>query len=432
MPSLLSDELLRDVMAAGQTDVLVGLPTQNHADTAGAVARAVMSAFSGPFVRERTVLLKLDGGSTDGTPEVVRSAAIQQSGDIVSGQYALRTIHRITAPYHGLPGRGSAVRIIFTVAQLLRARAVFIPDPTAAALEVGDVAAWIGAVLAGGADYVKPAIPRSNGEGPLVTQIVRPLFRAACGARLLEPLDTQLACSGGFAASALAKDFWGLPDAEVGLDAYLTTHGLTGAFRLLQVGTAASAHVDAERRPRTSELFQQVIGAVFHALARSFDLWAGTKGSFEVAISGRVPIAPPRSSTFDLGSFTEAFGSGVDALVPLLASVLGPPLLERLRAVGRTTPIALDDELWVSIVFAFLRAAVQATFAPQELAQMLEPLYLGRVASFLNDIATGDAGEKLEQLAVVFEEQKPSLVGAVRSQEDDNEGHRVGAAGGGA
>jgi hypothetical protein len=431
MPSLLSDELLRAVMAAGQTDVLVGLPTQNHADTAGAVARAVMSAFSGPFVRERTVLLNLDGGSTDGTPDVVRSAAMP-SGDIVSGQYALRTIHRITAPYHGLPGRGSALRIMFTVAELLRARAVFILDPTAAATEVDDVAAWIRAVLTGGADYVKPAIPRSSGDGPIITQIVRPLFRAACGARLLEPLDTQLACSGRFATSSLAKDFWALPDAEVGLDAFLTTHSLTGEFRLLQVGTAASAHVDAERRPRTSELFQQVIGAVFHALARSFDLWADTKGSTEVAISGRVPIAPTRSPTFNLGSFAEAFGTGLDALAPLLAPVIGPPLLDRLRAAAQTTPIALDDQLWASIVFAFLRAAVQATATPQELAQMLEPLYLGRVVSFFNDIATGDAGEKLERLALVFEEQKPSLVGAVRSQEDHDEGKRVGAAGGGA
>jgi glucosylglycerate synthase len=430
MPSLLSDELLRDVMAAGQTDVLVGLPTQNHAHTAGAVAGVVMSAFSGPFVRERTVLLNLDGGSTDGTPEVVRSAAMQ-SGDILSGQYALRTIHRITAPYHGVPGRSSALRIIFTVAELLRARAVFIPDPTAAAIDIDDVTTWIRAVLSGSADYVKPAIPRSSGDGPLITQIVRPLFRAACGARLLEPLDTQLACSGRFAASALAKDFWSLPDAEVGLDAFLTAHALIGEFRLLQVGTAASAHIDAERRPRTSELFQQVVGAVFHALARSFDLWADIKGSFEVAIEGRVPTAPTQSPTFNLASFTEVFRTGVDALAPLLASVMGPPLLERLRAAAQTSPIALDDELWASIVFAFLRAAVQATVAPQELAQMLEPLYLGRVVSFLNDIATGDAVDKLEQLALAFEGQKPSLVEALRSQEDDDEGKRVGAAGGG-
>jgi hypothetical protein len=287
-------------------------------------------------------------------------------------------------------------------------------------------------VLAGGADYVKPAIPRSSGDGPLITQIVRPLFRAACGAALLEPLDTQLACSGRFAASALAKDFWDLPDAEVGVDAFLTTHGLTGGFRLLQVGTAASAHVDAERRPRTSELFQQVIGTVFHALARSFDLCADTKGSSAVAIQGRVPIAPTRSPTFNLASFTEAFGTGVDALAPLLASVIGAPLLDRLRAAVLSTPISIDDELWASIVFAFLRAAVQATAAPQELAQMLEPLYLGRVVSFLNDIATGDAREKVERLALVFEEQKPSLVGALRSQEDDNGPKRFRAAVGGA
>ena len=63
---------------------------------------------------------------------------------------------------------------------------------------------------------------------------------------------------------------------------------------------------------------------------------------------------------------------------------------------------------------------------------MLEPLYLGRVVSFLSDIAADDSGDRVERLALVFEEQKSSLIRAVRSQEDHNEGKRLGSAGGGA
>jgi hypothetical protein len=428
MPSLLSDELLADVIAAGQADVLVGLPTQNHAKTAGAVARVVVAAFAGPFVRERTVLLNLDGGSTDGTPEAVRSA-VPATGDIVSGQYALRTIHRITAPYHGVPGRSSALRTLLTVAELLRARAVFIADPTADALTIFDVAAWVRAVLAGGADYVKPVTPRARYEGTLITQIVRPLFGAACGARLLEPLDTQLACSGRFTASAVAADFWKQPQAEIGPDAFLTVHALTGEFRLMQVATQACGHVEAERRPRTAELFQQVMGSVLDSLARTFPLWAGKQGSCDVSVEGVLPAPPARAPQFSLPAFRAAFRTGVDALAPLLGSVLEESLLERLRAAAQLEAIALDDSLWAAVVLSFLRAAVKGTTPPAQLAQMLEPLYLGRVVAYVNGPA--DAGEP-ERLALAFEEQRASLVGPPRGQEDEDGKQRYRSVVGGA
>lgn len=406
-------------MAAGHADVLVGLPTHNNAQTVGAVVRAVLAAFAGPFVRQRTVLLNLDGDSTDGTPEVMRAAATD-SADVLSRPYALRTIHRITAPYHGVPGRGTALQRVFAVAELMRARAVVILDPTATSMGVEDLARWIRSVLVAGADYVKPALPRGAGEGPLITQIVRPLFRAAFGVRLLEPLDTQLACSDRFVTSALAGDFWIRPEAEVGLDAFLTDHALAGKLRIAQVATAASAHVGADRRPGTAEVFLQVIAAVFAALAPSFPTWATIAGSVPVVTEGLPPSPPARPLRFDLDSFTQAFRTGLDALAPLLAPILQPPLVEALRAGARSTPVAVSDGLWANTVLAFVGAAVAGTASPRELAQMLEPLYLGRVASFLNELGAGDGNDRLESLALAFEENKQAFVAAVRNREEDD------------
>jgi hypothetical protein len=425
MSSLLSDELLGDVMAAGHADVLVGLPTHNNARTVGAVMRAILAAFSGPFVRQRTVLLNLDGNSTDGTPEVMRAAATD-STDVLSRPYALRTIHRIAVPYHGVPGRSTALRLMLAVAELMRARAVVILDPTAASMGVEDVARWIRSVLVGGADYVKPALPRALGEGPLITQVVRPLFRAACGVRLLEPLDTQLACSDRFAVSALAADFWARPEAEVGLDAFLTAHALTGKFRVAQVVTAASAHVDADRRPGTAEVFLQVLRAVFAALAATYPTWSKISGSVPVDTEGTLPALPVQPTRFDLSAFTQAFRTGLDALAPLLATVLDAPALEALRAGAQSSPVAVSDGLWARAVLAFQAAAVRGTASAGELAQMLEPLYLGRVASFLNEIGADDGPDRLESLALAFEEQKQVFVAAVRGREEDDGTRNIG------
>jgi len=120
--SILSDELLRQLIAVGQVDVLVGVPTLNSAATVGTVVRAVHQSFATDFLRERTVLINSDGGSSDGTPDVVRGASLRE-GETLIVPGALRTMHRISAPYHGLPGKGNALRTLFAAAELTQARA---------------------------------------------------------------------------------------------------------------------------------------------------------------------------------------------------------------------------------------------------------------------------------------------------------------------
>src|SRR4029079_785341 len=74
-----SDVLLRQLMAVGQVDVLVGLPTLNNASTIVDIVRAIHVSFTRDFPRLRTVMINSDGGSTDGTPELVRAASLSHA-----------------------------------------------------------------------------------------------------------------------------------------------------------------------------------------------------------------------------------------------------------------------------------------------------------------------------------------------------------------
>src|SRR5438876_2384623 len=95
--SALSDELLRQLIAVGQVDVLVGLPTLDNASTIVDVVRAINVCFSRDFPRLRTVMINSDGGSTDGTPELIRAAS-SGTGDMVQTSHSLRSLHRVVAP----------------------------------------------------------------------------------------------------------------------------------------------------------------------------------------------------------------------------------------------------------------------------------------------------------------------------------------------
>ena len=60
------------------------------------------------FPRDRSVLINSDGGSDDGTPSLVRNASADDTGT-VTVSHSLRTVHRISTPYHGVPGKGNAL-----------------------------------------------------------------------------------------------------------------------------------------------------------------------------------------------------------------------------------------------------------------------------------------------------------------------------------
>jgi hypothetical protein len=410
--SLLSDELLSELMAVGQVDVLVGLPTLNHSDSVGPVVRAAHVAFNRELARERTVLLNVDGGSTDGTPDIVRDASIIDRETFLASQ-SLRTSHRISAPYHGVPGKASAVHTIFAAADLIQARAVALLDPEIASVTPESVVALVRPVLQAGADFVSPAYARNPLDGPLVTQLVRPLFRAAYGVRLREPLAGEVGCSGRFAATCLERPAWESDLLREGIDLWLSAVAAAGGLRVVEASLGPRRLV-ARSRPGVAALVPQVLGALFACLKLHESVWTTRTGSEPVPLHG-APLAPPQlESAPDPRGSADLFRDGLSALGGLLEGVLRPSTLEGLRqAAAHEDALVLPDELWVDVVAELAAAYARAVVSRAHLVRMAVPLYLGRLASFAAQAAeeTPEAVEtELEDLCLLFERKKPELV----------------------
>src|SRR5258708_18377750 len=86
-----TDEFLRQLIDVGEVDILVGLPTHNNAKTIGSIVRTIQSGILQAFPRERTVIVNVDGGSRDGTPELVTGVSISDVRP-ASNLHALRTL----------------------------------------------------------------------------------------------------------------------------------------------------------------------------------------------------------------------------------------------------------------------------------------------------------------------------------------------------
>src|SRR5437899_8577935 len=101
------------VDAAGRirrADVVIGIPSYQNARTIQHVVRAVYAGVSRYFPGASALIVNSDGGSTDGTREAALSAQVEDSHVLLLSN-PLRPVERLSVPYHGIPGKGSAFRL---------------------------------------------------------------------------------------------------------------------------------------------------------------------------------------------------------------------------------------------------------------------------------------------------------------------------------
>src|SRR6201997_4483330 len=104
--SFLTDNFLRQLINVGEVDILVGLPTHNNAKTVGSIVHTIQRGILSGFPRERAVIINADGGSRDGTPDLVTGVSIDDMRP-ASNLNALRTLHAISTTYaNGTRGGG--------------------------------------------------------------------------------------------------------------------------------------------------------------------------------------------------------------------------------------------------------------------------------------------------------------------------------------
>jgi hypothetical protein len=411
--SLLSDELVRRLIGVGQVDIVVGVPTLNHADTIAATLDVVDQGLTRYFPRARTVVIGADGGSSDGTPEIIADVTAAAVSARTTG---LRTRHRIGASYRGLPGRAGAIRLIFTATDLLQAQAVAICDPDAA----GFAPEWIGALLQPVAtrslDVVAGAYLRHPLEGLLVTQLIRPLMRAVYGRQFEQPLLAAFGCSRRFAAGCIGQDVWDRSPIREGIEVWLAGTAAAGDYL---AGQISLGRFEAAGRPSggLQTAFPSLVGALFATLDRHAAIWtqsdrAAPPPVIDFDTTSTDGLEAPSLDSSSLGA---TFFKDVRDLQPVLEQILSSETLASLSAIAGegADVVRYDDETWVATVYDFVVAHHRGVMDRAHIVQALMPLYLGRAASFLGEHAESavtDIEQDLERLSRQFERQRSALI----------------------
>ncbi len=410
--TLLTDDFLRQLINVGEVDILVGLPTYNNAATIEPVLHAIQGGILKCFPRERAVIINVDGGSHDGTPQLVTGASIDDTWS-ASKVYALRTLHAITTQYAPNPEPGLALRTILAAADLLQAKACVVISPDSTTIEADWLQRLAQPIYKDNFDFVSPTYRRQKFTGVLMRNLLYPMTRAIYGYGVREPYATEFAVSSRLASDFLNKDGWNEEWNRSGAEVLLMITAVTGKYRTCQsfLGTKP------QDRSATDlvEAMRITVGTLFSSLDSNFEVWSTHSGCQSVPTIGPESEVTLEPVTVDRPRLKEMFSTGIAELEPVFRSILTPSTLSELQ---RIATLELDAfrypaEVWAKTVFEFAASYHKAVISRDHIIQALVPLYRGRALTFLleNENASGDDIEKnVESLCGEFERLKPYLL----------------------
>jgi len=418
--SFLTDDFLRQLINVGEVDILVGLPTHNNAKTIGSIVHTIQSGILRGFPRERAVIINADGGSRDGTPELVTGVSIDDMRP-ASNLFALRTLHSISTRYASTPVSEVAFRTILAAAELLRAKACVIMSPESANIEPEWLSKFLSPIYRDGFDLVTPTYSRHKFEGLLITNLLYPMTRALYGLRIREAYSSEFGFSGRLGSQFLGQNVWNDGTEGDGVEFRFTLAAITGKFRICQSFLGERDHIERRAADLVPAL-RQTVGALFTALEPDFPVWSVVAGSEAAPTTGadqQVLLDPLRVNRKRL---REMFLTGVAELESVFQSILSPSTLAELQQIASLPEeeFHYPAELWVRTVYEFAASYQKSVISRDHIIQALAPLFRGRAYTFLvenRNASAADVENNIEGLCLDFERLKPYLLQMWKSRE---------------
>jgi glucosylglycerate synthase len=373
----------------------------------------VASGLAKHFPGRSAVIVNSDGGSSDGTQAVVAATELG-SPQAILARHPLSPVHRVVTPYQGLPGKGSALRTIFAIAERLSARACAVVDSDLRSITPGWIELLLGPQLEHGFDFVAPLYLRHKYDGTITNSIVYPLTRSLYGQEVRQPIGGDFGFSGRLASHYLGRPVWESDVARFGIDVWMTTTAIADDFRVCQAFLGAKLHDPKDPGADLAAMLVQVVSAVFDLMETYEDRWTGVSGAEPVPLFGFPHGVGLDPVSVNVARMLGIFAQGVHHLDEVWSRALAPLTLRDVAALAgaEDDTFRFPDPLWVRVVHDFAIAYRRRVLPREQLLRSLVPLYLGRTASFV--LATAQSGAEeveaaIQALAGEFVRQKADL-----------------------
>lgn len=417
MELLLPEEARRAAETIRHADIVVGIPSYNNGSTISHVVRAVFAGLAKYFPQLTAVVINSDGGSKDNTREAALSARVEDK-HLMLLSTPFHVAHRLSFPYHGVPGKGSAFRLVFEMANQLGAKACAMVDSDLRSITPEWIELLLRPILGAGFDFVAPYYQRHKYDGTITNSIVYPLTRMLYGLSVRQPIGGEFGVSPRLIGRYLEFQDWDSDVARFGIDIWMTTIALAEGFRVCQSFLGAKIHDAKDPASDLSAMLQQVVGSVFALMEEYAPVWHQRRDNTPTPVFGfrfDVGLEPIHVS---VDRVLEGFRRGYEELGEIWSLTLTPENFAAVRRLGLSLcenrrTFHMDDDLWARIVLDFACAYKLHPVTRATMLGSMAPLYLARVASFVREtetLAASEVEQSIERLCLTFEDLKPYLI----------------------
>ena len=391
-------------------ELAVSVLTYNNAATVPAVLDAVRNGLEKHFAGIQPVLINADAGSSDATVERL----VESGLPLVRAQHEAPAAQLGAVPFHGVPGRGAALRLAVGVARRLGVRALLVLEADVTSVRGEWLERLARPVLEQGADLVMPVHARHRYDGTITNLVLAPLVGALFGRRLHQPLSGPRALSARLLERLAGETRWpesGRSIADLWIAGTAVAEGLS-------VHEARLGRWRVESSTRTTDLptmVAETLGAVFAVMDEYEDLWLQIANWLPVPAEGPAVLPSDEPVQIDVDRMVGAFSRGLRDLGTIWEHVLAPETLGDVLSLETDDleRFRFPDDLWARVVYDFALGHHWSVVYRDHLLRSLVPLYLGRTAALVLATRRQDAAaveSALDAVADAFEREKSYLV----------------------
>lgn len=400
----LSPEVEADLGSIGGVDLAVAVSALERPEESGKAIAAARAGLAGRFPGMKAVVLHLHGGTpyADATPAAEPIAVLNLLG-------------RGPGPGGAVWPRAAALRLAFEASHRLGARATAVVGAEVASLTPEWIGRLLDPVVGRGRDLVTPYYLRHPYSGAVTSGLIYPFIRALYGKQLRYPLGAEFACSAGLVERQLRAAARRSPPGPQSLELQLLAEAVGSGAGICQAALGPRTLVAGDGATGLAGLLQEVLSQVFAEMERSTATWQKVRGSTPVELAGEPDPAAIEPVVMDHKRLVDGFRLGQQNLQEVWKLVLPPSTLVELKKLARLpdADFRMPDRLWARIAYDFSLACRLKVMSRDHLMGALVPLYLGWLGSLhteLGDTQPGRVEERLEQLCLQFEAEKPYLI----------------------
>ena len=384
-------------------DILVGIPCYYNQGTIAHVMQMVSHGLFNHYKDLRSVIMIADGGSTDDTREAAKEYQVKPWQE------------KLVSIYRGPAGKGSAFRSIFEAAKHLKVKACMVVDSDLRSITSDWVKYLLDPILEKNYQYVTPIYSRYKYDGTITNNIVYNLTRALYGLRIRQPIGGDFAFVGDLAKYYIEQDVWETDVARYGIDIWMTTNAITNNLRICQSNLGVKVHDAKDPAESLGPMFRQVVHTLFVLMEQHEAGWKAVKGSRTVPMFGLKDFMEPEPIRVDLRRLVTEYKAGFRQFKSLYRDIFCPECFQELKKCAATpkTKFIMPVKTWVMVLYETAATFHRWTHNRTQLVNLVTPLYLGRVASFINEtkkMTSSQAEAVVEEQAQIFEEYKDDLI----------------------